>query len=123
MGMNQSSFAALCGATRKTQFNYESGARSPDSAYLETIHRAGADVLYILTGVRSLSAPRLSNGAAPHHLTAAEPPAPYGLTPDEAALLDNYRHSSEEAQAAIRATSAALAQPCKAAPAKGKGKS
>lgn len=33
-----------------------------------------------------------------------------GLKPDEAALLDNYRHASPEGKKAIKATSAALAQ-------------
>jgi hypothetical protein len=33
------------------------------------------------------------------------------LTPDEAALLDNYRHSSEYGQRAIEAAAAALALP------------
>jgi len=55
---------------------------------------AGSDVLYILTGQRA---------------GAVAPPPP--LKPDEAALLDNYRHSPPEGQAAIRATSAALAKP------------
>ncbi|MCM2494564.1 helix-turn-helix domain-containing protein [Burkholderia glumae] len=34
-----------------------------------------------------------------------------GLKPDEAALLDNYRHSPPEGKMAIRTTSAALAKP------------
>lgn len=34
-----------------------------------------------------------------------------GLKPDEAALLDNYRHASPEGKKAIKATSDALAQP------------
>ena len=55
---------------------------------------AGADVLYILTGQRS----------------GTVVPAP-ALKPDEAALLDNYRHSSPEGRKAIKATSDALAKP------------
>lgn len=35
---------------------------------------------------------------------------PLAATSDEAALLDNYRHSTPEARAALRATSAALAK-------------
>lgn len=50
LGFKQSDFAALAGSTRKTQFNYESGERNPDAAYLQAILGVGADVLYILTG-------------------------------------------------------------------------
>lgn len=105
LGFNQSDFAALAGATRKTQFNYESGERSPDAYYFQAILSAGADVLYILTGVRAEEAALQS--------AAAQNLAGYSvekLKPDEAALLDNYRHSTPEAQAALKATSDALAQ-------------
>lgn len=46
----------------------------------------GADIAFILSGNRSLA-------------------------PDEQALLDNYRHSSEEHKASLRTISAALAKP------------
>ena len=93
LGLNQTDFAAVGGIGRKTQFNYESGERAPDGAYLAAIAAAGADVLYILTGQRSG--------------TAVPPPA---LKPEEAALLDNYRHSPEDQQRLLRETSAAFAQ-------------
>lgn len=92
LGLNQSDFAALGGIGRKTQFNYESGERVPDGAYLAAIAAAGADVLYILTGQR------------------VAPVAP-ALTRREAVLLDNYRHSSPEGQEAVERTASALAQP------------
>ncbi len=50
---NQTEFAGLAGATRQTQSNYEKGERAPDAIYLAAIADAGADVQYILTGVRS----------------------------------------------------------------------
>lgn len=56
LGYNQADFAALAGATRKSQFNYESDERSPDVRYLAAIATAGADVQYIVTGVRSAQA-------------------------------------------------------------------
>ncbi|PIV87604.1 MAG: transcriptional regulator [Hydrogenophilales bacterium CG17_big_fil_post_rev_8_21_14_2_50_63_12] len=93
LGLNQTDFAAIGGIGRKTQFNYESGERAPDGAYLAAIATAGADVLYILTGQR---------------VGAAAPVAP--LKPDETALLDNYRNSPEEQQRLLRETSAAFAQ-------------
>lgn len=92
LGKNQTDFAALGGAGRKTQFNYETGERAPDGAYLAAIAAAGADVLYILTGQR---------GA---------PVAP-AISREEAALLDNFRHCSPEMQQAAKAQLAAMAKP------------
>lgn len=54
LGYNQTDFAAIGGMGRKTQFDYESGARAPDGSYLIGIATAGADVQYILTGVHSV---------------------------------------------------------------------
>jgi len=44
--------ADLVGVKRITQINYETGKSSPDSEYLRKIAELGADVNYILTGVR-----------------------------------------------------------------------
>ncbi len=70
LGLNQTDFAALGGIGRKTQFNYESGERSPDGAYLSAIAAGGADINYILTGQRQ---------GAPV------------LTPDERQLVEMFR--------------------------------
>lgn len=51
--LSQQALAEKCGVTARSQRNYESGERNPDSAYLAAIAAAGADVLYILTGQRS----------------------------------------------------------------------
>ncbi len=84
LGMNQTAFGALGGVTKTSQVNYESGSRSPDAEYWEAIARAGADVQYILTGIRA-------GGAI------ASPTASYTvLSPREAALVDNYRHIHDE---------------------------
>jgi transcriptional regulator with XRE-family HTH domain len=80
----------LAGVQISAQTNYETGKRHPDAAYLSIIAAAGADVLYILTGERS--------GAASV------------LAPDEAALLDNYRHSPETGREAVRKTAFAFSQ-------------
>ncbi|MNU99237.1 hypothetical protein D3C71_893640 [compost metagenome] len=55
LGFGQGEFAAVGGVGRGAQANYEKGLRQPDMAYLEAIARAGADVLYIVTGARALS--------------------------------------------------------------------
>lgn len=99
LGYNQSDFSALAGITRKTLFGYESGERAPDALALAAWAKSGLDVLYVVTGQRQgVLAP------AP----AQEQEAP--LAPDERILLDNYRHSPPDAQAALKATSDAFAQ-------------
>ena len=95
LGFNQADFAALAGATRKTLFNWESGAASPNAAALAAWAEAGLDVLYVVTGQRT--------GGS----TAAPAPA---LAPDEEILLDNYRNCPPDARAAIKTTSDALAR-------------
>lgn len=54
LGLNQTDFAALAGASKNTQYNYEKGERSPDSNYLAAAAAQGVDVLYVITGVRTL---------------------------------------------------------------------
>lgn len=81
MGLSQAELAEIGGVMRNSQGFYERGKRPPDAGYLENIAAAGADVVYILTGVR---APGLT------------------LSPDEAALLDNFRECEEVDRSALR---------------------
>ncbi|EPV0556527.1 helix-turn-helix domain-containing protein [Pseudomonas aeruginosa] len=99
LGYNQSDFSALAGITRKTLFGYESGERAPDALALAAWAKSGLDVLYVVTGQRQ---------GVPAPAPAQEQEAP--LAPDERILLDNYRHSPPDAQAALKATSDALAR-------------
>lgn len=92
LGFSQEAFAALADASRPTQFNYESGKRSPDSAYLAAIAAAGADVLYILTGTRSA------------------PVAP-SLSPRQRALLNHYDHCTEEGKKNLEYVASLAAKP------------
>lgn len=55
LGYGQGEFAALAGVGRGAQANYEKGLRQPDMAYLEAVASAGADILYIVTGARSMT--------------------------------------------------------------------
>jgi len=103
LGLSQTEFAERCGVTMRSQRNYEKDERQPDAGYLMRIHQEfGVDITWLLTGMSS-------------QLQVAETPAVYGseLKPDEAALLDNYRHSGKEGQTAIAqvALVAASAQP------------
>lgn len=94
IGLNQTKFGELGGVSKKAQIDYEKEVFSPNARYLEAIAKAGVDVLYVLTGVRT-------------------PATETSLSRDEAALVDNYRHSAPEDQAAMRRTATALAKPRK----------
>lgn len=89
LGLTQEAFAQCGKVSERAQQRYESGERIPDAQYLSCIGDIGVDVQYVIMGIRSGDAK---------------------LKPEEAALLDNYRHSSEDGQKAIEATSALLAQ-------------
>lgn len=50
LGMSQAAFAKVLGVHRRTQINYESGERKPDTDYLGALANAQVDVGYVLTG-------------------------------------------------------------------------
>lgn len=91
LGLIQSEFAALAGASKNTQYNYEKGERSPDATYLAAIAAAGVDVLYVVTGARTLQPVE-------------------GLSVAESEVLDNYRSLPEADQASVRRLTTALAE-------------
>ena len=53
LGFSQDAFGVIGGVQRRAQINYEKGERAPDSTYLAAIAKVGADIQYIVTGVRS----------------------------------------------------------------------
>lgn len=53
ISLGQAEFGAKAGVSKTSQFNYESGERMPDAAYLAAAHTMGVDVLYVVTGQRS----------------------------------------------------------------------
>lgn len=57
IGMTVLDFALHCGVTKQTQIKYEANQNAPDSRYLLGCLGQGADVMYILTGERSATAP------------------------------------------------------------------
>ena len=94
LGFNQSDFAALATATRKTLFNWESGAAAPNANVLAAWATHGLDVLFVVTGQRS------------------QPPTTQAtLSPRKAALLDHYEHSDESGKKIIEAAAFAAAKP------------
>lgn len=84
LALTQDQFAEKAGVTKRSLVNYEKGERSPDAAFLAAIADAGADVLYILTGMRSQEAQEEQL-----------------LPPRERALLDNYRASDDDGKRII----------------------
>lgn len=89
--ITQAEMAEAGGVKPQAVSLYEAGKRSPDAKYLEQVAAVGVDVGYVLTGQRSL--PMLSP-----------------LTPEENALLDNYKQADEAGRAAARRVLDALAQ-------------
>ena len=95
LGFSQPAFAALADASKRSQIGWEQGRSFPDAAVMSAWSAAGADVSYIITGMR------------------VTPPNAPVLNRREAALLDNYRHTSEEGKAVVEATALAAAKPLK----------
>lgn len=108
LGLNQTDFSAFAGVTTETQSNYERGSRKPDSEYLEAVAARGVDVGYLLTGTRTsvLAAAPTTQQSADAVMRA--------VTPEQAALLDNYEAADERGRAAARSVLDALAQPKRA---------
>jgi len=90
IGLDQDSFAQIGRVKKNAQSNYENGLRKPDSDYLAGIASAGVDVLYVLTGNRTLVSE---------------------LSSKESTLVENYRASTPEHLSTLETVSAALAQP------------
>ena len=83
--LNQTDFGAIGDVKKFAQIKFEQDKQVPGGKYLLLLHEAGYDVGYILTGVRA------------------------AYTPEEEALLNNYRASCAEQQAQLLDASRALA--------------
>lgn len=92
LGLSQSDFAAIGGASKRSQIEWEKGTLVPNAEFLAAVAAHGVDVLFVITGQRV-------------------PVAAAALAPDEAALVDNYKHADEEGRAAARRVLSSLAQP------------
>jgi transcriptional regulator with XRE-family HTH domain len=77
--LTQASVANIANIERETWARYESGKLKPGTDVLLAFANAGADVQYILTGVRSSTV----------------------LAPDEQLLLERYRTASQSGKDAI----------------------
>lgn len=50
LGMSQPKFAALAETTKQTLFSWETSKTAPDGFQLAALHKAGVDVLFVITG-------------------------------------------------------------------------
>ena len=91
LGFSQSAFGQLAGVSLRTAQDWERGVTSVRADFLSVAAAHGVDVLYVLTGQRTQ-------------------PVESALTPEEQALLDNYKHSDEEARRSARLVLNALAR-------------
>lgn len=91
LGLTQPAFAELAGAAKRTVIDWEKGVSSPTAVQLAAMASAGADVLYVVSGVRSQ--------------TAAEVDL---LPADERVLVDAYRRCNAEARRNLIQTAALL---------------
>ncbi|HFW3714473.1 TPA: helix-turn-helix domain-containing protein [Salmonella enterica subsp. enterica serovar Oranienburg] len=81
LGLSQLAMGEIGGVKKLTQLNYEKGERSPDAAYLCAISKFGADIQFIVTGVRSAES----------------------LSDDEKTLIKSYRNAPLSVKAAALA--------------------
>lgn len=100
LGMSQTAIGEVGGVTKKTQMLYEGGERYPDAHYMAAIAAAGADVLYILTGVRDY----------------VPPPQ---LSPDERVVIDGYRLLDARGKAGVMALISGMSPSPSPGPGKG----
>ncbi|MFN4351289.1 MAG: helix-turn-helix domain-containing protein [Hylemonella sp.] len=56
LGMTQTELASALGLSRNSVTLYEAGKHQPGAEALTGLHRVGIDVLYVLTGMRSVNA-------------------------------------------------------------------
>jgi len=96
LGLSQQEAGERCDVSRVMWGKYERGMAIPGGEVLSFFAEAGADVLFVLTGVRTETLRMREEKIA--------------LKPDEAALLDNYRHSPENAKRNLQAVGVAFAQ-------------
>jgi len=55
LGLSQEELAKLADSTNQSQSNYELGKRYPNAKYFALIANLGADIQYIVTGLRSIN--------------------------------------------------------------------
>lgn len=95
LGFTQEQMAKAGGVAKRTYCNYETGDREPPSSLISKLKAVGADIGYLLFGVRELDS--------------------LGVSPSEERLINLYRQMSDESKNALEAVAISLAQPAFAA--------
>jgi transcriptional regulator with XRE-family HTH domain len=72
LGLSQADFAAIGGASKRSQIEWEKENAYPNAAFLAAIAAEGVDVTYILTGIRSGAVPAQSVAEVPEELSQRE---------------------------------------------------
>ncbi len=94
LGLSAEAAAEAGGVSRATQFAYEAATRTPDTDYLFGLWKAGADVMWVVTGQRHRADQRL---AAPDRELLdklSQLPAPMRQLVDQVALLAYLAHQA-----------------------------
>lgn len=89
LGLTQTAVAKVCGVSLHSISDYESGKSEPKLSVLESLTVLGVDVMYILTGNRTL---------------------PAIMSVEEQKLVENYRAMDDSAKLNIQAVGDAFAQ-------------
>lgn len=95
LGHSQTAFAALAGASKHAQINWEKGAASPNAAALAAWADAGLDVLYVVTGQRTGG--------------ASAPVPARAVSEGDRILLDNFHAAPPQVQAGVKTALGAFA--------------
>lgn len=91
IGLKQKELAEFGGVQLNSQSLYENNARMPDAGYLAGIAKAGIDILYVVTGIRT-------------------PKGNDSLEEDEARLVKNYNQAGKEDKVAAQQLLSTLAK-------------
>ncbi|MDW5418133.1 helix-turn-helix transcriptional regulator [Iodobacter sp. CM08] len=87
LGLSQTAFGAIGGVLKQAQSNYERSERYPDAGYLESLHKVGVDILYIVTGTASCSNVTIGNEGSS---------IPGGIKPIVVILIDLWKNNKLE---------------------------
>ncbi len=91
LGLTQDQMAKAGGVAKRTYCNYEKGDREPPVSFLSSVKNAGADLGYLLFGVREIDS--------------------LGVSPSEDRLLNLYRRLTDDQKNSLEAMALGFAEP------------
>jgi len=102
--LNQTDFGAAGGIKKRAQINYEKGEGAPTPDYWVGITKIGADIQYILTGVRSCNLNHVAEEAAGYQSRGGG-----SVSQEEKGIIQMYRELRPADRTHARAVIDALA--------------